>query len=164
MAQINFGKFSGWDTENLARTTEGRQYLKWGFENLKSPQWRKEFSAALKRYSFSDLDVDLEAKMILASDPQIDENDAEMLARETLADIKEQEKADKVIDRTFANLRKNLANVGVPAQHLNRIFSIIVDGSLDEMVAAKVVQFSSQEKMENVLSCAAQYEIELENL
>lgn len=46
--KITFGKWQGWDTDELAKSGSfGRPYLEWGAEELKSPKWRKEFQRAL---------------------------------------------------------------------------------------------------------------------
>lgn len=46
--KITFGKWQGWDTDELAKSGSfGRPYLEWGAEELKSPKWGKEFQRAL---------------------------------------------------------------------------------------------------------------------
>ena len=44
---LTFGKFKNWTPAELAQAgTSGRQYLSWGANNLKSPQWQGAFRAA----------------------------------------------------------------------------------------------------------------------
>lgn len=45
---ITFGKYKGWDTEDLAKAGEqGRNYLHWGSGNLRSPKFAREFERVL---------------------------------------------------------------------------------------------------------------------
>lgn len=64
--QITFGKFKNWKVEDLAKAGEtGRNYLAWGAENLRSPKWRKIFSAALTE---TTMDVHLAANVLVTAE------------------------------------------------------------------------------------------------
>jgi len=60
--KLTFGKWQGWNTEDMARTFEARGYLEWGKENLKSPKWRKECERVLK---ITNYDEELSIKAIM---------------------------------------------------------------------------------------------------
>lgn len=58
---ITFGKHSGLDTTLLAKCAEGRQYLSWGAEKLKSATWRSAFQQALDSVSLSQVSLEEQA-------------------------------------------------------------------------------------------------------
>ena len=72
---LTFGKFKNWTPAELAQAgTSGRQYLSWGANNLKSPQWQGAFRAALNAPCATD--IDLAARALMKDDPFIDPDDA----------------------------------------------------------------------------------------
>jgi len=88
--KITFGKFNGWDTLDLAKAGgEGRGYLEWGKDNLKSPQLRKAFADALKADVHADEQLIYQALRVSYSDIEIEE--MEQLAREQAIDYEEDE-------------------------------------------------------------------------
>lgn len=96
--QITFGKYQGWDTEDLAKAGEaGRSYLNWGADNLRSPKWRKEFSRALA-ISAREQDEWLTASAIVQDCPDIGYEDAHMAAREEIAFRQEWEREEIALE------------------------------------------------------------------
>ena len=53
---ITFGKHTGKDTNLLAKSPDGREYLRWGAQNLKSNTWRVEFDRALSDVKLGTLE------------------------------------------------------------------------------------------------------------
>jgi len=81
--KITFGKFKGWETEDLARAgAKGRDYLHWGLFRFTDPKWLKEFRRVL------DLPIEYNFKLmvqaIVADTPDITSEEACMIAHEEL--------------------------------------------------------------------------------
>lgn len=95
--KVTFGKFNGWDTNDIAKAGEpGRNYLRWGAENLKSKKWRDEFDRALQENTYTGTDVALHAKAMMVQDGFLDWNDALALAQEmAYTDAELQKEADE---------------------------------------------------------------------
>lgn len=123
MAKITFGKFQGWDTLDLAKAGEdGRNYLRWGAESLKSPFWRKEFEQALKVDIQSD--IELMAQVTIIRNPDIGYDEALYFAQaeieqnaETdamLADVEAKQEAviQKWLPRMVGKTTENLRGIG----------------------------------------------------
>ena len=53
---ITFGKHTGKDTNLLAKSPDGREYLQWGAQNLKAEKWRDEFNRALSDVQLGTLE------------------------------------------------------------------------------------------------------------
>lgn len=112
--KITFGKFQGWDTLELAKAgEEGRQYLRWGKDNLQSPQWRKAFADALKADVHADEKLIYRALRVSYDDDEIQA--MEDLAREQAADYE----SEKAYDDSLAKIRaKYSAILGVSEQKM----------------------------------------------
>jgi hypothetical protein len=54
---ITFGKYQGFTPNELSASDEGRSYLSWGADNLKSPQWQQAFREALKNRNYDETAV-----------------------------------------------------------------------------------------------------------
>jgi len=82
--KITFGKFKGWETEDLARAgNTGRKYLRWGADNLKSPKWAREFERVLTSSPLdAKYDIDLMAQAIVIDAPDISIEESYIIARE----------------------------------------------------------------------------------
>lgn len=92
--QITFGKYQGWDTDNLARAGAwGKDYLEWGARNLKSRMWRQEFERALRQAGAAD--SHLTALAISQTDAEIDYDEALRIAREHELEAAEYEAGQK---------------------------------------------------------------------
>lgn len=91
--KITFGKFSGWNTEDLAKADKtGREYLYWGANNLKSEMWRREFDRA-QRLQVAQDDA-LAAKALLVSDPDLGMYEAQHIVSEEKS---ERERVDRFV-------------------------------------------------------------------
>ena len=142
---ITFGKFSGWSTEDLAKTTDGRNYLHWGMANLKSPKWQAEFKRVLSEVKSTELNINLEAELNYQSG-DLDYEDALKLAQETKAQLEEEEEIYTSYEKARSNLIQNLKSIGVPDQHIKKLVGYITSGdNIDELISLKIIQFSSQE-------------------
>lgn len=97
-APITFGKFRGWSVEEVAKAGEsGRNYLKWGMDNLKSPFWRKEFERGL---SILDADPALILRAWdLEGECEIEHRDFEMQAAQDEAEALKAEWAREAQER-----------------------------------------------------------------
>lgn len=123
--KITFGKFNGWDTEALAKTTEGRNYLSWGASKLDSPKWRDEFQRALNTVSLDQIDIGLEAEAIMQGDPQIDPASAYRYAEEVKADALQKEQAFEALGKAEEKLRSDLKAAGVSDKGVNVLSNLI---------------------------------------
>lgn len=164
MTTITFGKFQGWEPDKLAKTTEGRSYLEWGADNLRSPKWRKEFQTALDTVSLDEIDLDLETQAIMASDPQVDYQTAHYAAQEQKEDAIQADRISNAFNQAEETLRQSLINCGVPAKHVGRIVHLITTDGFDDAVRAGAVQFSGKDKEFCIRSCATQYEIDIDSI
>ncbi len=101
--RVTFGKWNGWDTEELAKTPQGRSYLEWGSENLKSPKWRKEFDRVLSEVSGYDLNLSTQAE--ITANPDVSPEEIEIWLSEEIEAMEEGEAKDKA----FSDLRTRFA-------------------------------------------------------
>ena len=70
---ITFGKHTGKDTNLLAKSPDGREYLQWGAQNLKAEKWRDEFNRALSDVQLGTLEE--QASATCKIDPGADYDD-----------------------------------------------------------------------------------------
>jgi len=92
--KLTFGKFRGWDTEDLAKAGEtGRNYLYWGSSNLRSPKWAREFERVLGLPV--EYDETLMVKALIDSESDIDYDDAQTYVRGQLISIAEDDAYEK---------------------------------------------------------------------
>ena len=90
--KITFGKWQGWDTDDLARTEDGRNYLSWGTNNLQSSQLKAEFARALA--NAGQPDETLEIRAIVRANPDIDEAEAWQIVQERKSEALENERQE----------------------------------------------------------------------
>ena len=168
MTKVNFGKYQGWDTDNLARFTDGRSYLAWGTENLKSPQLRKEFQMTLDSISAIEISIELEAESIMRSDGSCDYLDAEALAREIKADMIENEQRDAAFEAARQHFLNALARAGIDSNGAQRLFNLIQQGfEIEELTDAEKngrVKFTSSQKRNAVWQAAIELDGDLDNI
>lgn len=99
--KITFGKFSGWNTEDLAKAGKtGRDYLYWGANNLKSEMWRREFDRA-QRLQVAQDDT-LAAKALLVSDPDLGMYEAQRIVSDEKAEEAERDRFVAAFDAARA--------------------------------------------------------------
>lgn len=167
MTQITFGKWQGWDTERMAKFTDGRSYLAWGAENLKAPQWRKEFQRALDSIPATEIDLDLEAQSIMHSDAQIDPEDAYILARDARAELIEDQEREKVYEAAKTRFYNNLREVAISDMGINAIFNMIERHGIEELAEAEKygkIKFTSPAKRDVVWQAAIGFDGDLDNI
>lgn len=87
--KFTFGKFNGWDVDELAQTFAGREYLSWCASNLSNSAWRAECAAALARNG--EINEALAARAEMHAEPDLSPEDALNSVRERL----EQERDDR---------------------------------------------------------------------
>ncbi len=115
---ITFGKFNGWTPSDLARAgVEGRSYLSWGANNLKSPAWRKVFEDALGETSATDLH--LAARALVIADPGIGYDEALRFVQEEAAERAEDDARAAAYDEKRQQIAEKWGKVlGAPASRL----------------------------------------------
>ena len=135
--EITFGKWQGWDTNDLAKAGEAqRDYLRWGAANLQAPKWRKEFADALKRNQSFD------QKMVAcALHQEYDDLDDEDIDRLSVAECQERDEDNRRDAQMQACIAKHAAIIGTSAQKLERLYWNFFDDY-------KESQFSSHQKFE----------------
>ena len=112
---ITFGKFKGWDTEDLAKAGEAaRNYLSWGSSNLRSPKWVREFDRVLSLGAENDKGLMVRA---IVEGEDISQDDAETYVREELERIAEDdaesaklESAGEVLIEKYVPILNTTAN------------------------------------------------------
>lgn len=165
MAKLTFGKFNGWDTEKLAQTSEGRDYLEWGAENLRSPKWRKEFQRVLDNFSASDIDIMAEAKAILANSPDIGWDEAETVARVLKEEAEQAEAVEAAMEQAKENLRNVLsATAGVRKEAIDVLVGVVLRGDFWPWVNRGKIQFSSSNSEKNMIAAVKAFEVEIDGL
>jgi hypothetical protein len=156
---ITFGKYKGYDTEKLAQFSEGRKYLKWGMDNLSSPQWQKEFKRVLELPLI--IDIEAEAQSIMSGDAQIEPRDAYNLADEYAEQTKKEYNQDKAYKQAKEELRQELLASGSSLQSVNALMNIVRSGWVEDLEEAekyKRAQFSSLERREAAYKAFANYQ------
>jgi hypothetical protein len=116
---ITFGKYQGFTPAELAATDEGCDYLNWGKENLRSPQWASAFADALKMdKGFNESAVRKMAEKLL---PENDEaaDDPERFIEEYVGNCREQSKQKIRDDAIYA---KYAAQFGRPVAWLKGVY------------------------------------------
>lgn len=151
---IGFGKYSGHNTDVLAKSPDGRNYLAWGVENLKSPKWRKEFKRALSEND--SLDVNAIIAIWKVNDPEFaglseDYEHAEELVREQAAQREYDDKKAKMENY----LRRKLSEAGVSDKGIRFILSRIWE--FDELVEIGTVKFDSPVKKKAVMDLVERF-------
>lgn len=140
--RLTFGKFEGWDTEDLAKAGDyGRSYLVWCAENLKSPKWRAECERALGLGGFDEA---LTAKALVQDSGDIGFEEALFIVRENRAAQEEDDKLWAAVEDAQEKVISEYAGkMEVPVNKLRQIFKRYEFGGWEELPASK---FSSQEK------------------
>lgn len=115
---LTFGKFKGWTPSDLAKAgTEGRSYLVWGANNLKSPQWQRIFESALSGNSVTDLS--LAARSLVIADPGIGYDEALRFVHDEEAERVESDASAAAYDEKRKQIAEKWAKkAGVPAARL----------------------------------------------
>lgn len=142
---ITFGKYKGWDTEDLAKAGEqGRNYLHWGSSNLRSPKFAREFDRVL------GLPVEYnEALMVKAivEAENIHPDDALVYAREELEGVAEdnavEDKMEKAGEALLAEYAPKMSTTANKLRGLAHKFQWNWEGHLSAH------QFSSQSNFNN---------------
>ncbi len=151
--KVTFGKWNGWDTDNLAKAgMAGRSYLEWGSENLESPKWRTEFKRALADNTTSDLH--LVASAAAKADGITYEEAyewAEEMKLEADAHAAKEEKLGK-LQNYFV---RQLTEIGVSQMGIVHLKSHYWE--IDEMVEAGRAQFETAEKQAFILDLCNRY-------
>ena len=98
--KFTFGKWSGWDTDDLAKTTDGKSKLEWGKKKLQSPQWREECARALREAGPSD--EALEVLATVRANPDIDEVEAWQIVQDRKAEAAEREAEEAATEEARA--------------------------------------------------------------
>jgi hypothetical protein len=163
--QITFGKFRGTQTTEVAKTTAGRSYLAWGAANLESPKWRREFQAALDTVSVSEIDLNREARDILATG-DIDAEDAYKLAQDVVADAVVDEARSAAIDEAKAEFRQALEVAGVSRGFDQLSRAVLYHGieEFGEMEKFGRIKFTDRAKRNSVWQAAIVFDGRLENI
>lgn len=167
MAKLTFGKWQGWEIENLVKFSDGRSYLAWGAEKLQNPKLRKEFQAALDNFKAEDMSIELEAEAILKSDGSCDWLDAEALALEMKADMIEAEQREAAYDAARQRFFNALAQAGISTGAASVVFRMVeVDGiyELSECEKCGRIKFSSAAKRNAVYQAAIEFDGDLDNI
>lgn len=139
--KLTFGKFKGWDTEDLAKAGDsGRDYLRWCADNLKSPKWRTECERSLKAGGFDEA---LAAKAIRDGEGDISLDEALFLVREERAAQEEEDRIWAAVEEAQENIIVEYATqMGVPANKLRQLYKRYELGGWEQLPASK---FSSPE-------------------
>lgn len=168
---FTFGKWRGWNTDDLAQTFAGRGYLSWCAENLKSPVWRAECARALQENK--EIDIGLAAKAEMHAYPHDfeDEVDAmvhveDMLAmqREAEAEQAEWEAEERAIwERVHTVFARWAEQTGRPESDLRRAAGMMWrerelatgDWDWNDVPSSR---FSSSEAKENTIAMMRELE------
>lgn len=143
--KVTFGKWQGWDTDDLAKTTEGRSYLEWGKEKLQSPMWRNEFARALREAA--PMDETLEIRAISKANPDIDEVEAWQIVQERKKEAALYAAQEEALEEARTKVvAKYAALAGIDAQAMRNALGQVENYVLrfDEMPPAS--RFSSPER------------------
>lgn len=143
--KLTFGNWRNWDTNDMAKTTDGREYLAWGTRKLQSAMWRNEFGRALaENYS---IDESLEIRAIVKSNPDIDEVDAWQIVQDRKAEKREAEEIEERVESARRQVVRKYAKItGIGEQDMRNALGTIETYVLrfDEMPPAN--RFSSPER------------------
>lgn len=150
MAKLTFGKFSGLDTMELAAGGDtGRDYLRWGAENLKSPKWRQLFQEALD----ADVAFDMEtaARLMVRDQGDISFDEALLHLQEMEEFRLEEERMLEAWQTWKDEYRAALAELGVTH---HRVIRALLDGEGVAGLEEIGVQWSSPERRAEVAALA----------
>lgn len=145
--KVTFGKWQGWDTDDLARTTDGASYLEWGKKKLQSPVWRDEFARALREAA--PMDDELEVRATLKANPEIEEEEVWEIIQERKAEAAEYETKEKALGEARAKVVAKYATLaGVDVQTMRNAIGQVENYVMrfDEMPPTS--RFSSPERAE----------------
>lgn len=151
MAKLTFGKYQGYETEDLAKFSDGRAYLAWGIQKLDSPKWRAEFERVLTLPVA--IDIDREAESIMAGDAQIDPRAAYGLAKNYAAQLLVEEKADELKTTAEAELKAALVAAGMDARQVKAIVNLIGSEPAERLAEAEKygrIRFKNPERRQKV--------------
>lgn len=164
MAKITFGKFQGWDTEKLAQTSEGRGYLEWGAEDLRSPKWRKEFQRVLDDFSAADIDIMAEAKAILVNSPEIGWDEAETVAEMIKEEAEQSEAVADAFEKAEDQLRAEMSRTYSDTKSVDQLIRLIKSGDYQSWIDQGKIKFSSSKNQKIVTTAVKAFEAEIDGL
>jgi hypothetical protein len=136
-SRLTFGKYQGFTPSELAATLQGRNYLDWGKDNLKSPAWRKAFDDALAApWEFNEPAARKMASWIFHQDDELEPEDEEPFIREYVDNLRRKFEWEEKSTETDARYADRL---GISVERLKTIYrSFFNEVSRDD--------FSTEEK------------------
>lgn len=149
--KLTFGKFEGWDTDDLAKAGEvGRDYLQWCSRNLRSPKWRRECERVLKSNSASEIDEHLATEAIVVDSGDISYSEAQIFARDEIAQREEDDQLFAAMERAKEQVVAEFAGkMDVAEAKLRQLQSQYEFGGWERLSPRN---FSSQEKYEQFVA------------
>jgi hypothetical protein len=161
---ITFGKYNGTDTGALAKFSEGREYLVWGSEKLKSEKWRREFEQALSSVSLSSVSLEEQAKLTVQfdKDGDADYDDILRFLRDEKADNEEFAEKEKATEEKRLEIFKEWEKEsGKPISQLRSLFKRFEWHGREDLESIPLSNFSSAQAKEQLINyiCRLQQEL-----